>query len=1649
MLALLTGLLASCSSDGRQQDSLPPEPPPPGDPGTSFAGKAVSYGEVILGNYAPPYELPNHYLPRGTFLRTPSGSAPFFYTLADASPVVVEGGSVSLTTKALAPGGLIYNKGYVYTKTGPSPWVPFSLVPDVEEGVDPDTFIKKRIDENGDIVPTNWIMQKARADLSYTTDEFYTSFFEGENFILNYVCLKPNPIEPWKCGCKAPLPEAASSNDCGYWMLQTFDVCPVGEEWNDNVGACGPPGASLTTPEPVCGDGIVTLGREQCDDGDTTAGNGCDTNCNVEIGWSCNDNEPSQCTADTTPVSPQDARCGDGMLNRAEEYCDDGNAIESDSCTSSCKPSLVCAALPGATIASLDIQVIVDTSGSMEDPLSDPRIKQTVRALRGTDAYPNIGFVDKIFAMPNGASNEIGLTEFSGDASTIFQLTGSIDTATGQSNLAYVDDSMAIIPIFTSSSTGTNYEAGLVKGLADLCGNEGADCTVDPSDSDVAVFMTDGEPLKCTTCGNDVADTNLRQDGDDLYYCGASQSSYRTLEELQQNCPAFTKSLIKQALLLSQEYRTKGARLFVIGFDVKQLPDVCTDEVKLLANAVSSPELTDDEAVALAKCPEVLLKKMALLGGGEYYTARTTADETACATEPDSTACICSSDPENVACIYGELNKAYEDIASVASCLNFCGDATTAGTEACDDGNQENNDACKNDCSENTCGDGVIETGVEDCDGGDGCNADCTLDQTTSSVRDDAVGMLNSALSSFSDSFDTSSFIDTLLNDPVLIAGALQGNDRLVISVETSLIRIGRNTDAWAVTKAILDYAQFEDFKTYLLSPTSVAGGFASYLESMFAQAGIRDSFTDAELNAFAQEVFGLTEEYKGELAYATPDTIGNVHFIVNGILITIGKNADALAIANTLSADPSFSEALTTYFSSINGCLDDSSCSEGLVCSMAQCSEPIYTESCTATDPGVNVVTCIQSGTSIYAPDMVYSYCSGTTTVSYPTCSDNCASTATFDCSSLSDDYQYVCMDGACVMPYWQIQIRFVDADANLLSGVHGELTQNGQAVFSGDSDASGILLVSVPQGVYDAEITKDGFETLHDDGVSFVYTGDNPYDPQNPIQYLTQTLTSLSSLTGRWTLPIQNDAPDNQIVEFTTNDGIAWVGRLVDIGQQLGALGFAAGEFTFLNLHVIDGGSYEGEVLFKALDGGGQIEEWRRVQLTITAEGMTWSVADAEGTFTLMEGMWQRIEGDAGTETDTGAADETPTTYLSVTLLPYNGDAYDSLDLLSSDIAPLPKQYAVDGTEGTLLFDYTDFISLDKTGDLVDDNGNPNRYWISIVGEGEPGSILPADVDGIEITFDPSRSLYMTVNGDTGEMEVHSAVGVTSTLQFTVTDPTGAPLPDAVITVRDQTEVVATAKTGLFGVVSIPVSRDTSYAVTITPPATMTGFTPITINLEVGQNTVSQSVSFATPPVCSDGTKDASEQCDDGNTAQFDNCDASCNIELINNGGFELTSSISRYTLTPDILQFAGITDALWRIAYTHQNEWLATPLSDITIDTTSKFSGSQSAQLTAGSTLSKLAQMIPVSAGNYQFTAQVQSTNSGSLNLRGASLDGSTIFFNTPISISSTNSGWLQITRSFSFSSDGYFYAEVVALPNQGTVLHIDHVSLTPIP
>ena len=112
----------------------------------------------------------------------------------------------------------------------------------------------------------------------------------------------------------------------GRCVLEPFSACPT-------------PGQACVSTV-VCGDGKVT-GDEACDDGNKTAGDGCSVDCRqVEGGFTC----PRMGETGGACTRVPEPRCGDAQLTFGE-FCDDGNTTAGDGCAADCKtvePGFIC-----------------------------------------------------------------------------------------------------------------------------------------------------------------------------------------------------------------------------------------------------------------------------------------------------------------------------------------------------------------------------------------------------------------------------------------------------------------------------------------------------------------------------------------------------------------------------------------------------------------------------------------------------------------------------------------------------------------------------------------------------------------------------------------------------------------------------------------------------------------------------------------------------------------------------------------------------------------------------------------------------------------------------------------------------------------------------------------------------------------------------------------------------------------------------------------------------------------------------------------------------------------------------------------------------------------------------------------------------------
>ena len=93
-------------------------------------------------------------------------------------------------------------------------------------------------------------------------------------------------------------------------------------------GGCDPssPDCVGAIPAPACGDGVINVDGEECDDANGDSGDGCTANCTLEANYAC-----------PTPGQPcvSSVECGDGKVT-GNETCDDGNESPGDGCADDC-----------------------------------------------------------------------------------------------------------------------------------------------------------------------------------------------------------------------------------------------------------------------------------------------------------------------------------------------------------------------------------------------------------------------------------------------------------------------------------------------------------------------------------------------------------------------------------------------------------------------------------------------------------------------------------------------------------------------------------------------------------------------------------------------------------------------------------------------------------------------------------------------------------------------------------------------------------------------------------------------------------------------------------------------------------------------------------------------------------------------------------------------------------------------------------------------------------------------------------------------------------------------------------------------------------------------------------------------------------------
>ena len=163
--------------------------------------------------------------------------------------------------------------------------------------------------------------------------------------------------------CLLELGQTCAMNTSCASGLCDMNVCACDQDSDCVMGeVCRTSSAPNACVPPSCGNGVIEA-NESCDDGNTSAGDGCDSSCAKELGQSCMnstecgsgncDGTVNQCVCDedidcqmgqscnlgANPHACVPFGCGNAVIETGEG-CDDGNTSPGDGCDSSCRKEL-------------------------------------------------------------------------------------------------------------------------------------------------------------------------------------------------------------------------------------------------------------------------------------------------------------------------------------------------------------------------------------------------------------------------------------------------------------------------------------------------------------------------------------------------------------------------------------------------------------------------------------------------------------------------------------------------------------------------------------------------------------------------------------------------------------------------------------------------------------------------------------------------------------------------------------------------------------------------------------------------------------------------------------------------------------------------------------------------------------------------------------------------------------------------------------------------------------------------------------------------------------------------------------------------------------------------------------------------------------
>ncbi|WP_407692925.1 DUF4215 domain-containing protein [Pyxidicoccus xibeiensis] len=498
------------------------------------------------------------------------------------------------------------------------------------------------------------------------------------------------------------------------WQKSIFREFGANEAWrvglnrielcNENSNA--PPNAFrylfVDAYDDRCGDGAISL-REECDDGNTAANDGCSASCGIEAGYGCT-GTPSTCAA----------TCGNGSLNPGEQ-CDDGNTAANDGCNASCRVErgYACPTPGQACVETCDNGTIND--GELCDDGNRNDSDGCSGACRVERGYECAGTPSVCAPLcGNGTLNPGELCD-DGNSS---QNDGCSIACTLELGYACPTPGQACVETCGNGTMnpGEQCDDGNLQPL-DGCGTE---CRVEPG---YACSTPAAGPSVCTqSCGNGALDAN--ETCDDANTTAGDGCSSGCRVETGYSCSG-----------------APSACVTLCGDGIMAGAERCDDGNTAVGDGCSGTCQVESGW----RCPAPGNVCFNTCGNGSVESGEVCDDGNTTAGDGCGGTCA--------------VESGYACSGAPSVCRTSCGDGIVAGTEVCDDGNLTGGDTCSPRClrengqpcmasgvcesgvcnptsdtcaSANACGNGAREAGEQCDDGnttaGDGCSATCTTE---------------------------------------------------------------------------------------------------------------------------------------------------------------------------------------------------------------------------------------------------------------------------------------------------------------------------------------------------------------------------------------------------------------------------------------------------------------------------------------------------------------------------------------------------------------------------------------------------------------------------------------------------------------------------------------------------------------------------------------------------------------------------------------------------------------------------------------------------------------------------------------------------------------------------------------------------------